>query len=41
MAAKSEFSVLGLFHKLALAAEKQGYTPELLNQLAENQPFWR
>ncbi|MDO8556974.1 MAG: hypothetical protein Q7R98_00735 [Candidatus Jorgensenbacteria bacterium] len=36
MSAKSEFSVVGLAHKLLLTAEEQGYTPELLNNLAEH-----
>ncbi len=35
MSTKSEFSVVGLAHKLLLAAEEQGYTPELINALAE------
>ncbi len=33
---KSEFSVVGLAHKICLAAEAQGYNPELLNALAEH-----
>lgn len=33
---KSEFSVVGLAHKVCLAAEVQGYNPELLNALAEH-----
>jgi hypothetical protein len=33
---KSEFSVVGLAHKVCLAAEAQGYNPELLNALAEH-----
>jgi hypothetical protein len=37
MATKSAFSSVGLAHKLCLAAEGQGYTPELLNALAEHQ----
>ena len=36
MATKSEFSVVGLVHKVCLSAEKQGYTPDLLNALAED-----
>lgn len=36
MAAKSAFSIVGLAHKLCLALEAQGFTPELLNALAEN-----
>ncbi len=36
MPTKSEFSVLGLAHKLFLAAEAEGYTSEMLNALAEN-----
>ncbi|MHB8860615.1 MAG: hypothetical protein ACYC48_02675 [Minisyncoccota bacterium] len=35
MSTKSEFSVIGLAHKLFLVAEEQGYTPELINALAE------
>ena len=33
---KSEFSIVGLARKTCLAAEAQGYTPELLNALAEH-----
>ncbi len=36
MAAKSAFSIVGLAHKLCLAFEAQGFTPELLNALAES-----
>jgi hypothetical protein len=36
MPTKSAFSAVGLAHKVCLAAEEQGYTPELLNTLAEN-----
>src|SRR3989338_6119858 len=36
MSAKSAFSAVGLAHKVCLAAEEQGYTPELLNILAEH-----
>lgn len=36
MPTKSAFSVVGLAHKVCLAAEAQGYTPELLNALAEH-----
>lgn len=36
MPTRSVFSIIGLAHKFFLAAEKQGYTPELLNELAEN-----
>lgn len=35
MTTKSAFSVVGLAHKVCLSAEEQGYTPELLNALAE------
>jgi hypothetical protein len=41
MSTKSEFSIVGLAHKFLLAAEAQGYTPELLNELAENQRLLR
>ena len=33
----SEFSILGLAHKFFLAAEKQGWTPAMINELAENE----
>ena len=36
MVTKSAFSVVGLAHKMCLAAERQGYTPDLLNTLAEH-----
>lgn len=36
MSTKSAFSAVGLAHKVCLAAEEQGYTPELLNTLAEH-----
>ncbi len=36
MATKSAFSIVGLAHKLCLSAEALGYTPELLNTLAEH-----
>ena len=36
MPTKSAFSVVGLAHKLFLAAEAEGYTPEMLNALAES-----
>jgi hypothetical protein len=36
MPTKSAFSIVGLAHKVCLAAEEQGYDPELLNALAEN-----
>lgn len=36
MPTKSAFSIVGLAHKVCLAAEEQGYTPELLNTLAEH-----
>ncbi len=36
MSTKSAFSIVGLAHKLCLTAEQQGYTPELLNALAEH-----
>ena len=36
MPTKSAFSIVGLAHKVCLAAEEQGYTPELLNRLAEH-----
>jgi hypothetical protein len=36
MPTKSAFSVVGLAHKVCSAAEAQGYTPELLNALAEH-----
>jgi hypothetical protein len=36
MSVKSAFSAVGLAHKVCLAAEDQGYTPELLNALAEH-----
>ncbi len=32
----SEFSIVGLAHKFLLAAEEQGYTPAMINELAEN-----
>src|SRR3989344_805093 len=35
MPTKSAFSAVGLAHKVCLAAEEHGYTPELLNTLAE------
>lgn len=38
---KSEFSVVGLAHKVCLAAEAQGYNPELLNALAEHPSLFR
>jgi hypothetical protein len=41
MSAKSAFSVVGLVHKVCLAAEEQGYTPELLNTLAEHPTLFR
>lgn len=36
MSTKSAFSTVGLAHRLCLAAEAEGYTPELLNALAES-----
>lgn len=36
MTTRSAFSVVGLAHKVCLSAEAQGYTPELLNALAEH-----
>lgn len=36
MPTKSAFSVVGLAHKVCLAAEEQGWTPEMLNALAEH-----
>jgi len=36
MTTKSAFSAVGLAHKVCLSAEAQGYTPELLNSLAEH-----
>ena len=36
MPTKSAFSAVGLAHKVCLAAEEQGWTPERLNALAEN-----
>lgn len=36
MTMKSAFSAVGLAHKVCLSAEAQGYTPELLNTLAEH-----
>ena len=36
MSTKSEFSIVGLAHKICLAAEAQGYTPKLFNDLAEH-----
>jgi hypothetical protein len=41
MSTKSAFSVVGLAHKVCLAAEEQGYTPELLNTLAEDPALFR
>ncbi len=41
MAKKSAFSIIGLAHKICLSAEEQGYTPELLNTLAENPSLFR
>ena len=41
MSTKSAFSVVGLTHKFCLAAEEQGYTPELLNALAERPDLLR
>ena len=41
MTAKSAFSIVGLAHKLCLSAEEQGYTPELLNALAESPDLFR
>ena len=40
MSAKSAFSV-GLAHKVCIAAENEGYTPELLNALAERPGLFR
>lgn len=41
MTTKSAFSVVGLAHKVCLAAEEQGYTPELMNALAEHPNLFR
>ena len=41
MPTKSAFSILGLAHKVCLAAEAQGYTPELLNSLAEDKNLFK
>lgn len=41
MATKSAFSIVGLAHKVCLSAEGQGYTPELLNTLAEHVTLFR
>ena len=38
---KSAFSLLGLAHKLFLSAEAQGYTPKLINELAEHPDLFR
>ena len=38
---KSAFSIVGLVHKLLLAAEEQGYTPELINTLAEKPELFK
>ena len=41
MSTKSAFSIVGLAHKLLLAAEEQGYTPELINALAEKPELFK
>lgn len=41
MKTKSAFSAVGLAHKVCLSAEGQGYTPELLNALAEHPDLFR
>lgn len=41
MTTKSAFSIVGLAHKVCLSAEEQGYTPELLNALAETPDLFR
>src|SRR3989344_6270252 len=41
METKSEFSILGLAHKICLAAENQGYNPQRLNDLAEHPDLFR
>lgn len=41
MTTKSAFSAVGLAHKVCLSAEQQGYTPELLNALAEAPDLFR
>jgi hypothetical protein len=41
MTAKSAFSAVGLAHKVCLSAEEQGYTPEMLNALAEHPNLFR
>lgn len=41
MTTKAAFSVVGLAHKVCLSAEEQGYTPELLNTLAESPDLFR
>ena len=41
MTTKSAFSIVGLAHKVCLAAEVQGYTPELFNALAEHPDLFR
>lgn len=41
MTTKSAFSAVGLAHKVCLSAEEQGYTPELLNVLAETPDLFR
>lgn len=35
MSTKSEFSVVGLAHKLLLAMERKGFSPAMINELAE------
>ncbi|MEK7611768.1 MAG: hypothetical protein AAB407_00230 [Patescibacteria group bacterium] len=41
MPAKSAFSIVGLAHKVCLVAEGQGYTPELMNALAERPDLFK
>ncbi len=41
MPAKSEFSAVRLMGKFCLAAERQGFTPKLLNDLAQNHSLLR
>lgn len=41
MTTKSAFSIVGLAHKVCLSAEKAGYNPTLLNELAEHPDLFR
>lgn len=41
MATKSEFSIVGLAHKVCLSAESAGYNPDRLNALAERPDLFK